>query len=148
MLDLPLAHSQSSCSGMYVCQDLKEEHAHALAESPTFVYMPEKVQVTVSSKVTLLSLALTAPNWLNFPSPRFRTSTRLGSCTSLHPSPVACEFLLWVSSCQPPRCRDCLGPNPGWKGRELGFFSSPHPSIPSPNKYPRKMAVGGVSEAP
>ena len=95
MLGLPFAHSQGSCTGMYVCQDLKRRVCPCREKPHLCLRARDGAGDTASAKVTLLSPALTAPNSLTSPVSKVGTSTRLEPCTSLHHLPSCLsEFLL------------------------------------------------------
>lgn len=121
----------------------KEEFA-LVGKNPTFVYVPGKVQVTqLPSRSHWCSPALTAPNNLISSLSKVGASTRLESCTSLHHLPRCLSersSFSWVS-CQPPGCEDCLCVKLWLERGRTGVFSSPHPSIPSPNKHQEKWLL-------
>lgn len=139
LLDLLLAHSQGSCSGMYGCQDLKRRVRPCREKPHLCLCAREGAGDTASSKVTLVSPASTAPNDLTSPASKVGASTRLEPGTSLHHLPRCLqEFLLLgllLTASRVPGlslCETLAG-----RGR-TGVFSSPHPSIPSPSKHQEK----------
>lgn len=130
VLDLLLPTARAAAQACTCVKTWKEEFA-LVAESPTFVYVPEKVQVTqFPPRSHCCPLALTAPNSLTSPLSKVGTSTRLECCTSLHPlSSCLYEFLLLglllpASTVPGLSCETLAG-----KGQNWGFLfpTSIHP---------------------